>query len=355
MAHPGYDRLTRLLEGEVRAKRNNTRDIEVRSKARRITHQTPEVMVKVSGHTKGAKHVKAHLDYISRNGELELENERGEKLKGRDDVRALHKDWMQDPGRRRPNTRDTNHIVLSMPPGTDEKAVKNAARAFAQSTFAKNHPYVFVLHRDDDHPHVHLAVKTLGFDGKRLHVKKGDPQTWRETFADQLRRQGVEAEATPRATRGVVTKGVKQALWQMRQRGLKPAVDEAKVRQVIEEVRAEQAGRAAADRPWEAKIKDRQTQVRRDWLQAARELQTSDEAEDRTLAGEIGKFVQGMPPLQTERHKIRQRLASQMSKNKDTEVSNASSRPSHRPSSRLTTSPRPSPVDSDRDLDDPER
>ena len=42
-------------------------------------------------------------------------------------------------------------------------------------------------------------------------MKKGDPQIWREGFAKELRARGVEAEATPRATRGVVKKGIDQA------------------------------------------------------------------------------------------------------------------------------------------------
>ena len=46
-------------------------------------------------------------------------------------------------------------------------------------------------------PHVHLTIKNLGFDGKRLHVKKGLPQIWREHFACELERLGVAAEATP--------------------------------------------------------------------------------------------------------------------------------------------------------------
>ncbi len=41
-------------------------------------------------------------------------------------------------------------------------------------------------------------------------MKKGDPQIWREGFAKELRARGVEAEATPRATRGVVKKALLQ-------------------------------------------------------------------------------------------------------------------------------------------------
>ena len=52
------------------------------------------------------------------------------------------------------------------------------------------------LHTDTDSPHVHLTINNLGFDGKRLHVRKGLPQLWREQFACELDRLGVAAEAT---------------------------------------------------------------------------------------------------------------------------------------------------------------
>jgi hypothetical protein len=35
-------------------------------------------MVKVTGRVKNAAYLKDHMDYISRNGNIELENERGE-------------------------------------------------------------------------------------------------------------------------------------------------------------------------------------------------------------------------------------------------------------------------------------
>ncbi|WP_458692925.1 hypothetical protein [Modicisalibacter radicis] len=63
------------------------------------------------------------------------------------------------------------------------------------------------LHMDTGNPHVQLMVRNLGHDWRRLHVKKGDPQKWREAFAAELERQGVEAAATPRATRGVIKRG----------------------------------------------------------------------------------------------------------------------------------------------------
>jgi type IV secretory pathway VirD2 relaxase len=303
------DTIWDLLDGDVKTKADKAGSL---SRAKRIANRAPEVMVKISGNTKGASHVRAHLDYISRNGKLEIEDERGETLKGKAAVRALAKDWSLDQGKRRKNTRETTNIILSMPDGTEPKAVKNAARAFAKNQFGKNHQYVMALHTDTDSPHIHLTVKNLGYDGRRLHVKKGDPQLWRESFAAELGRLGVEAEATPRATRGVIKKGIRQVIKHMRDKGLTPAVDQNKVREIIEDFSAERVGKAPLPRPWEDKIRDRQTYVRKAWLTAAKDLNQSDKAEDRELGRCIAAFVKDMPPMKAERHEFQERVAAQL-------------------------------------------
>lgn len=304
------DTIADLLEGPVKYKRGGA-GAGLRKRASRIARRAPEVMIKITGNTKGMGHVLSHLDYISRNGNVELETEQGEIVKGKEAVRQLHKDWSQDGGKRRKITRETTNIVLSMPSGTDARSVKAAARAFAKIRFGENYQYVMAQHTDAEHPHVHLTVKNLGFDGHRLHVKKGDPQKWRETFADQLRRRDVEAEATPRAARGVIRKSVKQVIRHIREKGHIPAVDQAKVRQILEEAKNEKRGQAQS-KPWEKKIQDRQTQVRKSWLTAAKALHQSNDSQDQTLAKDIMTFVGTMPPMKTERHEIQERLAAQM-------------------------------------------
>ncbi|WP_247321161.1 relaxase/mobilization nuclease domain-containing protein [Bradyrhizobium sp. 141] len=112
-----------------------------------------------------------------------------------------------------------------MPAGTDAVAVKDSVRAFAIETFEGNHDYVFVQHLDDKHPHVHLSVRSLAHDGKRLNPRKADLQAWRERFAGELRLRGIAAEATPRRTRGRVRKADRAAVLAMRKRKITPDVD----------------------------------------------------------------------------------------------------------------------------------
>ena len=184
------DSISGLLSGNVRTKANRVRNNN------RHTKQAPEVMVKVSGFGYNNAHTANHFDYISRNGKLELEDETGQVYQEQQAIHQLAKDWNESDFQQRKRTRHSTHLVLSMPFGTESKAVNQAVRAFAQKTFSENYQYVFALHTDTDSPHVHLTIKNLGFDGKRLHVRKGLPQVWREQFAYELERLGVAAEAT---------------------------------------------------------------------------------------------------------------------------------------------------------------
>jgi type IV secretory pathway VirD2 relaxase len=151
----------------------------MRARLERIVGRAPEVMVKITGRTKGVAHLKSHLAYITRNGELEAETEQGAQMTGRSGLRDLQQRWEDDADlddkRRRDGSLSIN-IILSMPAGTDAIAVKDSARAFAIETFGYNHDYVFVQHLDDKHPHVHLTVRSLGHDGRRLNPRKADLQ-----------------------------------------------------------------------------------------------------------------------------------------------------------------------------------
>ena len=171
-----------------------------------VAPRVPQVMVKVTGGGRGMKAIAAHFRYISKNGRLDIEDERGEVLRGKVILPAIADDWrfggsliddVAEPGHRR----EAFNIMLSMPHGTDPIAVQRAAREFAQVELA-DHKYVMVLHDHQANPHVHISVRAESKHGKRLNPRKADLQRWRETFAEKLRGYGVDAEATRQATHG---------------------------------------------------------------------------------------------------------------------------------------------------------
>lgn len=277
--------LGEAFAGAVKRKANNTKKLRfaVRKTAKQVVTNSSEVMVKITGFGKGGGHVKAHLDYISRKGDVELENDRGEVFSGKEEINEFFKGWEGDfsRGRRHENQRDTVHMVLSMPENTEPEAVRNAVRGFAKDTFGQNHEYVFALHTDEPHPHCHLTVKMQGVDGKRLNPRKADLQAWREGFAENLRKFGVDAAATPRPSRGVVKKAEPSVIRHI-ERGdktHKPRVSKvraAKIKEAADELSAEAKGVPATPKPWEEAIKARQQKIRRAWLAAADALEHED-------------------------------------------------------------------------------
>jgi hypothetical protein len=261
------------------AARNRAADIRRRIQAT-VVRRAPQVMVKVTGGGRGMKAIAAHFRYISRNGRLEIEDQGGETLRGKDCLRDLAEEWRlggsripdeAGPGHRR----EAFNIMLSMPRGTDPLAVQRAARAFAQAELA-GHKHVMVLHDHQANPHVHISVRAESSLGKRLNPRKADLHRWRETFAAKLREQGVEAEATRQATRGRTRNP--DPLWRLK---------------------ARQDGRLRTSRP-SAKTGAQASATRAEavdaWTAIGRALAASAEQADRDLARSIATYVQEMAP-----------------------------------------------------------
>jgi hypothetical protein len=168
-----------------------------------VSRRAPQGMVKVTGGGRGMKAIAAHFRYISKNGRLDIEDERGETMRGKQSLHELAEDWrsggslIDDVGDRR----EAFNIMLSMPRGSDPLAVQRAAREFAKTELA-DHKLVMVLHDHQANPHVHISVRAEAKHGKRLNPRKADLHRWRETFAEKLRELGIDAEATRQATRG---------------------------------------------------------------------------------------------------------------------------------------------------------
>lgn len=279
-----------------------------RSTIRRLAARAPEVMVKVSGGARGFNHLREHLNYITRNGTLVAETPNGDVF-GRGDVSHTAAAWWSNRGQaqemRRANSRETVNLVLSMPAGTDRDKLLEAARSFASRTFAGNHDYLLVEHRDTNHPHVHLTLRAMGHDMTRLQPKKADLQAWREGFALELRDRGVVAEATPRRARGVVKKGKSQAVKHLDLRGAS-RVQKAKIAEAVRDVTQRVD---AGERPWETATKERQGLIRAAWAKIAEQFQ-AEGGEGIQLAASIRRFVAAMPPIETEREAIRRTVES---------------------------------------------
>lgn len=183
-----------------------------------VLKKSPEVVVKITGSNNGMKTAKAHLSYIARNGKVELENEQGEKINGRDELRNLNDAYKAEQIPLESKKREFLHVVFSMPPGADAKGMKQAVKEFCQEEFS-NRRYVMALHDDKDHTHVHLCIQTRDkdrADEPRLSPRKADLSRWRLGFADKLREQGIDAAASERRHRFQHQRYEKPAIRQIR-------------------------------------------------------------------------------------------------------------------------------------------
>ena len=250
----------------------------IRSRIEATVRRAPQVMVKVTGGGRGMAAIRAHFRYISKNGQLDIEDDRGVVEHGKDALKGIEEQWQfggayigeEDP------RREAFNVMLSMPRGTDPLIVQKAAREFARIEFA-DHRYVMVLHEHQANPHVHLSVRAESKHGPRLNPRKADLHRWRETFAERLREWGVDAEATRQASRGEHRNW--DELWR---------------------IKAREQGRLRKDRP-QKKSGESHRLSRQEaldsWRQIFVALADSKNKDDQDLARRIADFVKGMPMM----------------------------------------------------------
>jgi predicted RNA-binding protein YlqC (UPF0109 family) len=300
-ARPGSSRRDRLSLAEIE---------QITLTVRRA----PEVMVKVL--TRGGQDLKAirhHLSYLNRGGELNIETDEGERLRGEGVESDLLSDWDLElevdrrrsrlgPREDRAPPKIVHKILFSMPPGVPPLKVLSAVRNFAREEFALQHRYAMVLHTDEPHPHVHLVLKATSERGGRLNIRKAALRKWRSEFAWHLRELGVFANATERAVRGEVGKASKDGIYRAGVRS-----DSTHLRERAQMVSHDASRGGGQVELGNARLVGTQVNVRRGWS-VVREALIRDRQSD--LAAEVEQFIERMPSPITERG----RLAGTLSK-----------------------------------------
>jgi hypothetical protein len=255
--------------------------------------------------------VQAHLDYIGREGEGVIETDDGAQLQEKGFEKALVMDWDLDLEEQRRHTQRAvavgrkppklvHNLVFSMPKGTPPDKVHAAVRKFATEKFALQYRYAMALHTDQGHPHVHVVVKAVSEQGERLNIRKATLREWRQDFARYLRDLGVEANATERAVRGEVrpqkATGIHRAMM--------------RCASTLWRERAQSAARElASGEPRPEPGRERLVGTRRDVVRGWNVMaQLLDDQGHRELATVVRRFVEWMPPPQSEREWIAHQL-----------------------------------------------
>jgi hypothetical protein len=273
---------------------------------RTVMGRAPEVMVKVTGGGRGLGAVAAHLSYISQRGKLDLETDDGQKVL-KEEQKELLGSWHLElsPGQYRPprgqglgmpGVKLVHNITFSMPAGTPAEAVLAATKSFAREKFGLKHRYVMALHTHQQHPHVHLVVKAEGTDGRRLHIDKAMLREWRQDFAQEMRKQGIAANATARSVRGQTKRAAKDVFYRTQRRGQSYALRE-KLDGIVDELRAT----TSTTDPARARLLETRRAVVEGWNAVASRLEAQGEI---VLGGHVRYFVMHLPAVLTDRERL---------------------------------------------------
>jgi hypothetical protein len=162
-----------------------------------------------------------------------------------------------------------------------------------------------------------LILRAEDENGRRIYIRKGDLRVWREAFAAELRARGIEANASSRAERGQSVKARRRAEWHIDKRnqerisrGEAPEPAKAKaarLRQAAQELHEERT----EPKPWELAMAARRREVLRELIQNVTRLRQEG---DNGLADQVDRFMQDMPPLNTERRQMQRSLVEQVQK-----------------------------------------
>jgi hypothetical protein len=264
----------------------------------RIANHVPEVMVKITGSDHSAKMLKAHIDYISRNGDIALTTEHEEQIHQRISKQELQQRWGHELTEKGKSVyAESYHIVFSMPPNTPRIEFRQATEETIKKLFA-GHQYYYAEHQDTEHPHVHVVVKALDINGKRLSTKKADLHRWRQYFAHTLREHGVQAEATKRAQRAKILKADKSKLYQLKKRGQEPILNQE---QRIQQQEKANHGINYQDSFAIKKARKTRYAVIHIYNSIIKELDKSSQSSDKQLVMDLKKYLKDMkaqPPAQ---------------------------------------------------------
>jgi len=296
---------------KVRVDKRKAKDIHldtsVLKNAYRASQNLPQAVLKVSSYSHGQGRAGAHLSYIARNGDLEVEDPQGNHLQDPEEFKERMDDWAMDFDTRK-DSRDTVNIILSAPKKSELGAVEDSVRAFAKKTFGQTNDYLFAIHNDTEHPHGHLMVKMRGYDGEKLNPGRKDLREWRSLFAEILREHGVEVDASSRLERGVGRKSTKQKIHHIKERKT-PFVEKEAIKQVIADIKNKHNQK---DKPWakaaKQKTKDHKNKLNHIASIASDIAQKSNNDNLAKMAYSIKNHAENIPEPKTKAEEYQEKL-----------------------------------------------
>ena len=108
---------------------------------------SPQAVFKISSYSHSGGGVWDRVNYVGRDGDLELEDENEEML-GQVALERMVEEWSEEEARKTKTNRIAMSAVVSFPADVDQEKATEAARQFFREAYAENHDYVFAPHED---------------------------------------------------------------------------------------------------------------------------------------------------------------------------------------------------------------
>lgn len=192
------------------------------SQRARTSRRLPQAVFKISSYSRSGGAVWDRVNYVARDGELEVEGPNGQQVESQAELEQVVDTWERE-AREGKGRVIAMSAVVSFPSDVDQEQATEAARQFFREAFADNHDYIFAPHTDAKQFHVHVVVQARGLDGRQLRMTKDDLQDLRMLFAEKAREQGIELDASPRWARGLdAERGPSREVEGMERRGATP-------------------------------------------------------------------------------------------------------------------------------------
>ncbi len=155
-------------------------------------------VMKVTTRHKTISTVKSNLEYISRNGQVELEFSDGSTANGKT---AATVGMAKLDDRLGWKTKAIG-LVISSPSGTDSEVWKKVAREWGEKNFGDVGAYAFAVHTDTNNPHAHFLIGAKTYARTQLQIDREDIARMRSSLAEIARENGIELTSINRAEKG---------------------------------------------------------------------------------------------------------------------------------------------------------
>jgi len=230
----------------------------------KVSTKSREAVFKIGKkYAKTPASVKNMVDYISRDGDLELVDQDGNPVQHEDERVALIEDW-QDGFSKRKNPRLAVHMIVSAPETAKAQDVIKASKEWAKENLA-DFDFVQVTHLDEPNVHTHFIVAKKP-NRKRLSFSPKEIQEMKDSWAKIGSANNIPMVSSSRLERGKTRKSLKQEAIHIRRRDGFTKSD----LQAAEEVLGEATQQT--ENPWENVIQNRLTSERAEYEGIAKAL-----------------------------------------------------------------------------------